>query len=229
MPLANAVAMLNMDMVGRLNGSKLYVGGVGSSSTFEPLLKSAADKYEFTIDQSFRATSSSDHASFLAKEIPALFFFSGLHKDYHKPSDTWDKVNTAGSAKIINMVTDIATTLVSADQARPQFVKAKPVALKAESGSNSGGSGYGPYFGVVPDFAPLEQGVQLADISAGSPAEAAGLQSGDVLIAFGDKPISDLYDFTFALRASKAGDVVKVKFLRNGKEMTANVTLAVRK
>jgi Zn-dependent M28 family amino/carboxypeptidase len=178
MPLANAVAMLNMDMVGRLNGSKLYVGGVGSSSTFEPLLKSAADKYEFTIDQSFRATSSSDHASFLAKGIPALFFFSGLHKDYHKPSDTWDKVNTAGSAKIINLVTDIATTLVSADQARPQFVKAKPVALKAESGSNSGGSGYGPYFGVVPDFAPLEQGVQLADISAGSPAEAAGLQSG---------------------------------------------------
>ena len=230
LPLSNAVAMLNMDMVGRLNGSKLYIGGVGSGTSFEGLLKNAAAKYEFTVDQSFRATSSSDHASFLAKGVPSLFFFSGLHKDYHKPSDTWDKVNTAGSAKIIGLVADVTKSLLS-DPSRPQFVKAKPVAHEAKAGSGEGGgsSGYGPYFGVVPDFAPLEKGVQFADISAGSPAEAAGLQAGDVLVAFGDKPVRDLYDFTFALRASKAGEVVKVRFLRNDKEMSADVTLAARK
>ncbi|HYP09319.1 MAG TPA: M28 family peptidase [Bryobacteraceae bacterium] len=228
LPLQNAVAMLNMDMIGRMNGSKLYIGGVGSGSTFEGLVKSTAAKYEFTVDQSFRATSSSDHASFLSKGVPSLFFFSGLHKDYHKPSDTWDKVNAVDSAKVIQLVADVAKGLIS-DDTRPKFARVKAPAQESGSGSGSGGGGgYGPYFGVVPDFAPLEKGVQFADISAGSPAEVAGLQAGDVLTEFAGKPVRDLYDFTFALRASKAGDVVKVKFLRNGKEMSASVKLAQR-
>jgi hypothetical protein len=228
LPLENAVAMLNMDMIGRMNGSKLFVGGIGSGSTFEALLKNAAAKYDFTIDPSFRATSSSDHASFISKSVPSLFFFSGLHKDYHKPSDTWDKVNTAASAKVIHLVADVAKGLIT-DTSRPLFVKAKPVAHERASGpANTEGGGYGPYFGVVPDFAPLEKGVQFADISAGSPAEAAGLQAGDVLVAFGDKPVRDLYDFTFALRGSKAGEVVKVKVLRSGKELSTDVKLATR-
>lgn len=225
LPLQNAVAMLNMDMIGRMNGSKLYVGGVGSGTTFEPLLKSAAAKYEFTLDQSFKATSSSDHASFLSKGVPSLFFFSGLHKDYHKPSDTWDKVNVGDSAKVILLVADVAKGLIS-DAARPQFVRVKQTSPESGSG---GGGGYGPYFGVIPDFAPLEKGVQFADVSEGSPAQVAGLQAGDVLVSFGDKPVRDIYDFTFALRGSKAGDVVKVKFVRNGKQMTADVKLAPRK
>ena len=139
-----------------------------------------------------------------------------------------DKINTAASAKVVNLVADVAKGLISNGD-RPQFVRVKSAPHGGSPSGGGGGGGYGPYFGVVPDFAPLDKGVMFADISAGSPADSAGLQSGDVLVAFGDKPVRDIYDFTFALRASKAGDVVRVKFLRNGKEMTADVKLAERK
>jgi hypothetical protein len=228
LPIENAVAMLNMDMIGRVNGSKLYVGGIGSGSTFEAILKAAAEKYDFTLDQSFQGTSSSDHASFIAKNVPALFFFSGLHRDYHKPTDTVDRLNTAASAKVVNLVADVAKGLIT-DKARPQFARVKASGPHGGSGSGSGGGGYGPYFGAVPDFAPLDKGVLFADISPGSPAEAAGLKGGDLMVEFGGKPIGNLYDFTFALRASKVGDVVRVKYLREGKEMTVDVKLAERK
>ena len=91
-----------------------------------------------------------------------------------------------------------------------------------------GGSGYGPYFGSIPDFAPVEKGVKFSDVRPGSPADKAGLKAGDILIGFGEKPINNLYDFTFALRASKVGDVVKVRYLRDGKEGTADVKLEAR-
>jgi hypothetical protein len=209
-PLQNAAAMINMDMIGRVNGSKLYIGGTGTGSTFDPILKEITKQYDFKIDFSQDGYSSSDHTSFSAKSVPVLFFFSGLHGDYHKPSDTWEKISGAASAQVV--------------ESRPQFVK---VAAAAKPGGGGGG-GYGPYFGSVPDFAPIEKGVKFSDVRAGSPAAKAGLQSGDILIQFGDKPINNLYDFTFALRNSKVGDVVKVKFLREGKEMSAPVTLEAR-
>jgi S1-C subfamily serine protease len=155
-----------------------------------------------------------------------LFFFSGLHGDYHKPSDTWDKISATRAAEVVDLVYDVATQLI-ADESRPQF---KKVETGPHSGAVPGGSGggYGPYFGSIPDFAPIEKGVKFSDVRPGSPAAKAGLQAGDILIGFGDKPINNLYDFTFALRSSKVGDVVPVKFLRDGKEMNANVTLAPR-
>lgn len=226
-PLEDAVAMINMDMIGRLNNSKLYIGGTGTGTTFESMLKAIGAKYDFKIDFSQDGYSSSDHTSFVAKSIPVLFFFSGLHGDYHKPSDTWDKIDAAASAKVVNLVGDVANGLI-ADDKRPQFVK---VDVNPHSGTavSSGGGGYGPYFGSVPDFAPIEKGVKFSDVRAGSPAGKAGLKAGDILIAFGDKPINNLYDFTFALRNSKVGDVVTVKFLRDGKEQTTQVTLEARR
>jgi Zn-dependent M28 family amino/carboxypeptidase len=230
MPLENAVAMLNMDMVGRINGSKLYIGGIGSGSTFDAVVKEASAKHDFTVDASFQGTSSSDHASFISKNIPSLFFFSGLHGDYHKPTDTADKINVPAAAKVVNVVADVAAKLVASGP-RPQFARVRQSHGAGGDGASSGGSGggYGPYFGVVPDFAPLDKGVRFADISPGSPAEAAGLKAGDVLTDFGDKPIANLYDLTYALRASKVGDAVKVKVLRDGKEVSVDVKLAARK
>jgi hypothetical protein len=225
-PLESAVAMINLDMIGRVNGSKLYIGGTGTGSTFDGILTDIAGRYKFQIEKSADGYSASDHTSFAAKSIPVLFFFSGLHGDYHKPSDTWDKIDATASAQVINFVDDIATRLAGAEQ-RPKFAK-------VEAGPHGGGGvpsggGYGPYFGSVPDFAPVPKGVKFSDVRAGSPADKAGLKAGDILVMFGDKPVNNLYDFTYALRGSKVGDVVTVKVVRDGKEISAQVTLEARR
>jgi hypothetical protein len=226
-PIGEAVAMINMDMIGRVTGSKLYIGGTGTGSTFEPILKQAAGKYPFKIDYSKDGYSSSDHTSFAAKGIPVLFFFSGLHSDYHKPSDTWDRIEAATAAQVVSLVEDVAGRLV-ADAQRPQFRKVE-VAAHGGAIPSGGGGGYGPYFGSIPDFAPLENGVKFSDVRPGSPADKAGLKGGDILVQFGDKPIKNLYDFTFALRNSKVGESIDVKVLRDGKEHSAKVTLEQRR
>ena len=228
MPLADAVAMLNMDMIGRVSGSKLYIGGTGTGSTFDTILKQIAPNYDFKLDYSQQGYSSSDHTSFLSKGIPSLFFFSGLHGDYHKPTDTWNKISADTSARVVDLVYDVASRL-TAGGPRPQYVKVEEPAHGGGGERRSGASGYGPYFGSIPDFGQQEKGVKFSDVRAGSPAAKAGLQAGDVLTSFAGKPVNNLYDFTYLLQGSKVGDVVEVKFLRDGKEMTASVTLEARR
>jgi aminopeptidase YwaD len=225
-PLGEAVAMINMDMIGRIRDNKVYVGGVGTGTTFKPLVEKVAAKYDFKLAYSAGGYSASDHTSFVVKSVPSLFFFSGLHSDYHKPSDTWDKIDPNAAARLLNLIADVATDVASAPE-RPQFVKVE------EPHSSVAGTGevrsYGPYFGAIPDFGETENGVKFADVRPGSPAAKAGLKAGDVLIQFRDKPIKNLYDFTDALRRSKVGDVVEVKVLRDGKPVTARVTLEQRR
>jgi hypothetical protein len=223
-PLEKCVAMLNMDMIGRIKDDKVYIGGVGTGATFKKLLEDANGKEGFKIEYSQGGYAASDHTSFVSKKIPVLFFFSGLHSDYHKPSDTWDKINGVSAAKLLDVVEDVGVKLASAPD-RPTFVAVvedKPV-------SGGGGGGYGPYFGSIPDFGQTENGVKFSDVKPGSPAAKAGFKAGDVLIQFGDKPIKNLYDFTDALRRSKVGDVVEVKVLRDGQTVSAPVKLEQRK
>jgi len=126
-----------------------------------------------------------------------LFFFSGLHADYHKPSDTFDKIDSADAAKLLDYIAEIITHLES--DPRPQFQRvAAPSAGPVGSG---GGSGYGPAFGSIPDFNEPPKGVRFADVRDGTPAAKAGLKAGDILIEFDGKDIANLYDFTYALRA----------------------------
>jgi hypothetical protein len=224
LPLEKCVAMLNMDMIGRIRDSKVYIGGVGTGSTFKTILEQAQKQEpNFKIEYSAGGYSASDHTSFVAKKIPVLFFFSGLHSDYHKPSDTWDKINAPSAAQLLNLVGDVAVQLAEAPS-RPTFitvVEDKPV--------SGGGGGYGPYFGSIPDFGEVKDGVRFSDVRPGSPAAKAGLKAGDILVQFGDKPIHNLYDFTDALRRSKVGEVVEVKVLRDGQPVTASVKLEQRK
>jgi len=228
-PLGKAVAMINMDMIGRIKDDKVYIGGVGTGSTFKSILEQA-EKNEaqkdstFKIEYSSGGYSSSDHTSFVSKKIPVLFFFSGLHSDYHKPSDTWEKINAPAAAKLLDLIGDVTLQLTSAPQP-PAF---QTVVEDKPPGGGSGG-GYGPYFGSIPDFGEVPVGVKFADVKPGSPAAKAGLKAGDVLIQFGDRPIKNLYDFTDALRRSKIGDVVEVKVLREGQPVTASVKLEQRK
>ena len=227
LPIDKAVAMLNMDMIGRLSKSKLYVGGTGTGSTFKDLLEEMDGTHPLELSFSESAYTASDHVSFLPKEIPVLFFFSGLHGDYHKPSDTWDKINADESVKAVNLIGRVVSELIGNDDP-PEYRKVSSNGGH-ESGPSGGGGGYGPYFGSVPDFAPVESGVKFADVRSGSPAGKAGLKAGDILTKFGDKPIENLYDFTYALRASEVGDVVEVEVMRGSETVVTQVTLKKRR
>jgi membrane-associated protease RseP (regulator of RpoE activity) len=218
-----------MDMIGRIKDDKVYIGGVGTGSSFKMILAQAEKEQAqkdsgFKIEYSAGGYSSSDHTSFVSKKIPVLFFFSGLHSDYHKPSDTWEKINAPSAAKLLDFVENVTLHLTSASEP-PAF---QTVADEKPPGGGSG-AGYGPYFGSIPDFGEIENGVKFADVKPGSPAAKAGLKAGDILVQFGDKPIKNLYDFTDALRRSKIGDVVDVKVVRDGQPVTASVKLEQRK
>ena len=226
LPLENAVTMINMDMIGRIREGKVYLGGSGTGSTFAHMLEEVKAPPSLHIEVSEKTGyGSSDHTSFTTKQVPVLFFFSGLHADYHKPSDTWDKIDAPDAATLLDYVADVTTYLEKSD-ARPQFVR---VAEAEEPTGGGGGSGYGPLFGSIPDFNEPPKGVRFADVRDGTPAAKAGLKAGDILIEFDGKDISNLYDFTYALRAHKAGDLVLVKVLRGNQTIEAKVLLTERR
>jgi len=232
LPNSDAVAMINMDMIGRIRERKVYVGGAGTGSTFAALLKQVVPRHDFEADLTERGGyGSSDHTSFTTKQIPVLFFFSGLHADYHKPSDTWDKIDAPDAVRLLELIADVTDHLTDGSP-RPQFARVMETQEVADAGSHSGtasGSGYGPDFGSIPDFAELPNGVRFADVRPGSPAAKAGLKAGDVLIQFDGKSIQNLYDFTYALRAKKPGQEVLVKVLRGDQTIEAKVLLTERK
>jgi len=222
-----AVAMINLDMIGRVRDHKVYVGGAGSGTTFQTLLDRVLPQHNLKADGiSGAEAGASDHASFLSKQTPALFFFSGLHADYHKPSDTWDKIDAPDAAQLLAAVAEIATGLAD-EPDRPRFVKSA-VPNPGAMGEPGAGRGYGAWFGSVPDFGQTGKGVKFADVTPGSPAANAGLRAADVLVEFDGAPVGNLYDFTYALRAKKPGDRVVVKVLRGAETVSATVTLGQR-
>src|ERR1700737_129748 len=115
--------MINTDMIGRMREGKVYVGGVGTGSTFKSILADAGSHYSFKADVSEQAGyGSSDHTSFTAKQVPVLFFFSGLHADYHKPSDTWDKIDAPDAVRLLDMIAEVTGKLAAADS-KPVYVR----------------------------------------------------------------------------------------------------------
>ncbi len=226
LPLADAVAMINMDMIGRIRDGKIYLAGSGTGSSFPNLLDDVKAPAPLQIDLNEKAGyGASDHTSFTTKGVPVLFFFSGLHADYHKPSDTADKIDAADAAKLLDYVANLTERLDS-DAGRPQYLR---VAEPSQTMSAGSGSGYGPNFGSIPDFDEPPKGVRFADVRDGTPAAKAGLRAGDILIEFDGKEIANLYDFTYALRAHKAGDLVPVKVMRGSQIIEAKVLLTERR
>lgn len=226
-PLESTVAMLNMDMVGRLKDEKLTVQGGDTADEFKKLLDDFnGTKYHFKLTHQSGGLGPSDHASFYTKKIPVLHFFTGLHGDYHRPSDDADKINAPGLIRVAGLVTDMAKA-VAEMAARPTYQEVKSSAHGSGSGSERGGSR--PYFGSIPDYSQDQPGLALSGVSKGGPAETAGLKAGDVIIKLGDSNIGNIDDFDGALRKFKAGDKVIVVVKRDGKEQIYSVTLGVPK
>jgi S1-C subfamily serine protease len=165
----------------------------------------------------------SDHSSFYKKGVPVLFLFTGSHLDYHKPSDTWDKIQCAGLVRVSNF----AQALTESLDARPKPVYRKAKA-DATQGRIAGGGGYGAYLGSVPDYMQTEGGVLLSGVRAGGPADKAGLKAGDSIIRFDGIRVDNIYDYTFALRSRKPGQVVRITVKRDGKEVELDCTLGRR-
>ena len=229
LPLDRTIAMVNLDMVGRASG-KIMVDGLSNSPSIEEDLQAAESVSSLKL-RALRGgpgAGASDDATFLLRKVPAINFFSGFHSDYHRPSDTSDKIDGPGGAAVADLALALVRQLANREQ-RPPFVETIQQEQDPHSSGNVGAvSGYGPYFGSVPDFANEGQGVKFAEVRAGSPAAKAGLRGGDVMIQFGGTAIRTLYDFTFALREKKPGDRVDVVVLREGKEVKASVELTSR-
>lgn len=225
-PLEDTIAMLNMDMIGRSTG-QLLIGGAGTAKEFKGILDelAAGSPLEFKLAETPRG--SSDHLSFSIKKVPILFFFSGLHADYHKPSDDWNKIDITRSYQILDVVRGVVSRL---DQlaASPRFVDLGGRDPHARPVTGRGG-GYGPSFGSIPDMGYEEGGVRFAEIRSGTPAHKAGIQGGDILVEFDGKAIDNLYDFTYALRARSPGDKIKVVVRRGPRTLSFQVVLEARR
>lgn len=221
--LKKVAAYINFDMVGRLQENKLTLQAIGSSTIWRKLIekRNVAAGFNLTLqDDPYLPT---DVTSFYPKGIPVLNFFTGAHDDYHRPSDTADKLNYEGAERIGKLARAIALDVISAE-ARPDFSKV----TKSESQSGSRET-LRAYLGTIPDYTTEVKGVKLSGVRGGSPAEKAGLQGGDVIVEFAGQKITNIYDYTYALDAVKIGVAVKVTVERGGQRVDLSVTPEARK
>lgn len=232
-PLSSTVMMVNCDMVGRLNGNKeLTMIGVGTTPGLDVLVDSLGKDAGFTIKKVSGMTDGfggSDHQSFYAKDIPVLFAFTGVHPDYHRPSDDTDRINFTGMGRIADYLELLLLDIVRRPE-RPKFTAIKPSHGPVGSGGGDPArSKTTAYLGTMPDYADeSKKGMKLAGVREGSPADKGGLKSGDSIVQFGGKPVGTIYDFMESMNRYKPGDAVDVVVKRDGKDVKLKVTLGGR-
>jgi aminopeptidase YwaD len=254
-PLAQTVAMFNMDMVGRMKEGRLVVGGAGTAAEWRQMIErenatirflappdgvqkgSAADvpvvaladgtaltkvsdlrRFQLTLnDDGFGP---SDHSSFYARRIPVLFFWTGTHEDYHKPTDTAERINYEGLLRVTEFVRDLVRA-VDASDARPTYTQAKSA---APTGRAAGG--FRVSLGTIPSYAEGGDGMKLDGVREDSPAAKAGLKAGDVVVKLAGRDVKNVYDYTQVLGDMKAGEEYEVEVLRDGRRLTLKIVPA---
>lgn len=260
-PLEKTVAMINMDMVGRLDKGKLTVGGIGTASEWEKIVNEKqpviidegivgtqkisadnaenipisvgingdaivtkkADKYLFNLQLNQDGFGPSDHSSFYAKKIPVLFFFTGTHMDYHKPSDDADKINYEGLEKITEFVSNIVKT-IDQNPMRPTYEVAK------SSSSMGGRTRFNVSLGTIPSYADSDNtGLVLDGVRDDSAADKAGIKGGDKIVKIGDKEVKNISDYMFMLGEMKAGDTYDLVVMRDGEKVMLKIVPDARK
>jgi aminopeptidase YwaD len=206
--------MLNMDMIGRLNDSStLTVGGIGTSPLWSEVLP-AAGTYGLHIKIDSSGTGPSDHTSFYRKDIPVLFFFTGLHSDYHKPTDDIEKVNFTGETKIIDYILDIISN--AGPKGKFAFTKTKEQTM--------GSTRYKVSVGIMPDYTFNGEGVRADGVIDGRPAQKAGMQTGDVIIQLGDFPVTGMESYMQALNKFEKGQTTTLTIKRGSETKALQVT-----
>lgn len=216
-PLEQTVAMFNLDMIGRLDANKLTVYGTGTSPVWEKMVDEANKGPGFDLTRKPEGFGPSDHSSFYAKKIPVLHPFTGLHPDYHRPADDWEKLNVPGMRRVCDFLEQIIVATAQLSK-RPEYIRIEGNAQIAREGSR-------PYFGSIPDFNSDQKGYAIQGVAPESPAEKGGVKSGDVIIGIGDQKVGSLDDFDLALRKYKAGEEVDVTVMRAMAEVKLKITL----
>lgn len=222
LPLGRVAAMLNMDMIGRLRDDALDVQGTGTSPLWPRLLDEVNAPLHLKIKRQEGGYGPSDHSPFYGASKPVLFFFTGAHPDYHRPTDTAERINAEGISRVADLVEGILTRVASA----PEPVAFTQVAPEKEDKAPA--RGFRVWVGGIPDYSFEGPGVRFTGVSAGSPAEKAGLKGGDVLARFDGKEIRNVYDYTYALGDKEPGDRVPIVVKRDGAEITLDVVLGSR-
>jgi hypothetical protein len=254
-PLTSTVAMINMDMIGRLKERKLIVGGVGTAQEWRSMINSdnSVPSMTVSLNSSISTASASlsaalpivlgsngqpvatldpakpfdltlnedgfgpsDHSSFYSKQVPVLFFWTGNHEDYHKPSDTAEKINYEGEARVVAFVANIVRALDKNDK-RPTYTVAK-------SDSQGRSTGFRVYLGTIPNYADTNDGLKLDGVRDDSPAEKAGLKAGDKIVKMAGRDVKNVYDYTYALGEMKAGQEYEVEVMRGSERLTLKIT-----
>ena len=263
LPLANTVAMINMDMIGRMKDRKLQIGGVGTAKEWRDIINasnkaqtmlvnvsangsipmdtkpnqrpampivvgsngqtivSASSESAFDLTLQEDGYGPSDHSSFYSKQIPVLFFWTGTHTDYHKPSDTSDKINYEDEAKLLAFVARIILDLDN-DEKRLTFTTAK-------SDPTPRTGGFRVYLGTIPNYADSNDGLLLDGVREDSPAAKAGLKAGDKIVKIGGHDVKNVYDYTFALGELKAGQEYPIEVMRGTERLSLKITPEARK
>ena len=201
--------VLNMDMIGRLNEEKvLAVNGAGTSPAWKPALETAARGTGLTVKTTDSGMGASDHTSFYLQDIPVLHFFSGQHSDYHTPADDSEKINYEGLLGITNLMTNLIEQLDG--QGKLAFTKTKD----EEQGRRA--SSFKVSLGVMPDYVYDGEGMRVDGVTDGKPAQAAGVQKGDIIIGIGDVQVKTIQDYMGGLSKFNTGDATVLKINRNG-------------
>ena len=277
-PLAKTIAMINMDMIGRLRDQKLMIGGIGTAPEWRAMVEGqnspenmataalngtipppgfanlkvnldpkltpvgypvvigangrpvviadaantpmeAAKPFTLTLNED--GYGPSDHSSFYSKQIPVLFFFTGTHNDYHKPSDTSDKINYEGEAKVVSFVERIVRDLDKNDK-RPTYAVAK-------SDSQGRTGGFRVYLGTIPNYADSSDGLLLDGVRDASPAAKAGIKAGDKIVKIAGHDVKNVYDYTYALGEMKGGQEYEIEVVRGTERLKLKITPEARK
>jgi Predicted aminopeptidases len=215
--LSSVNYMINMDMVGRLSDSSktLTVGGYGTSPAWGSLFQDALKKQKnFTVKFDSSGTGPSDHTSFYRKDIPVLFFFTGLHTDYHKPTDDGDKINYTGELHIIRFIEDLVKA--SSKEGKLAFQKTRETSTMSTAR-------FSVTLGIMPDYTFSGGGVRVDGVSDGRPAQKAGIQTGDIIVQLGEYSTDSMETYMQALSKFKKGDLTKVKYKRGNELLEGDV------
>jgi hypothetical protein len=213
-------AMVNFDMIGRLNEKRsIVIGGTGTSAETEDLLDQLKSRHELQLSYSPEGFGASDHASFYAQDIPVFFISTGAHSDYHTPGDTWDKINYDGMVEILYFNEDLLLELLNRDE-RLSFKEAGP------KQRTTGRRGFKVTLGIMPDFtSSATDGLGVGGVTKGGPADRAGMLKGDKIVGINGMPVGTIYDYMNRLKKLKAGERANVDVMRNGEKVILIVEL----